>query len=394
MSGMIPLRRVTRLAYGDALASEARGDGIVPVVGSGGVSGTHDKSNFGAPGIVVGRKGSYGSIHWVPSAGFAIDTAYYIDEGLTSANLRWLYYVLQAVDLRGPSQDVGVPGLSREAAYAMLVPDPPPLAEQRRIADFLDAETARIDKLVSFQERLYDLLIERDNSLRDGLLHKLFETEGEAPLRRVTLGIEQGTSPQCETTPASRGEWGVLKLSAVKRGRFDHAENKRLPDEVTPATAYEVKAGDLLVTRANTPSLVGDVAVVGEGASQLLLPDLIYRVRLTDTVSAEFIAQVALGRRTRALIEATARGSSQSMVKLRGEDIKSWPIPKIGKPQQAEFLHAIRQGTAQTQHLRSLVQRQLALLTERRQALITAAVTGQFDITTAGGRNVTEGVSA
>ncbi|RDD89791.1 hypothetical protein DVZ84_07040 [Streptomyces parvulus] len=39
-------------------------------------------------------------------------------------------------------------------------------------------------------------------------------------------------------------------------------------------------------------------------------------------------------------------------------------------------------------------QRQLALLAERRQALITAAVTGQFDVTTASGRNVTDGVTA
>jgi type I restriction enzyme S subunit len=269
----------------------------------------------------------------------------------------------------------------------------PAQEEQRRIADFLDVETARIDKLVSLQKRLDNLLTERDNSLRDGLLHELFTTEGETPLRRVVLRIEQGTSPQCEATPAGPGEWGVLKLSAVKHGRFDPAENKRLPDEVAPTKAYEVEAGDLLVTRANTPSLVGDVAVVGEGASRLLLPDLIYRVRLTDAVNAEFVTQVALGRRTRALIEAAARGSSQSMVKLRGEDIKTWPIPNVGKPQQMEFLHAIRQGTAQTQRLRHLVQRQLALLAERRQALITAAVTGQFDVTTASGRNVTEGVS-
>jgi type I restriction enzyme S subunit len=382
------------LAYGDALSSEAREDGNVPVVGSGGVSGTHDKSNFGAPGIVVGRKGSYGSIHWIPSGGFAIDTAYYIDKRLTSVHLKWLYYVLQAVDLRGPSQDVGVPGLSRDAAYNVLVPSPPPLEEQRRIAEFLDAETTRIDQLITLRQRLTNLLAERDNALRDGLVDKLFSSEGAVPLRRVALGIEQGTSPQCDAVPRELGEWGVLKLSAVKQGVFNPSENKRLPDDISPIEDFAVRPGDLLITRANTPNLVGDAAVVGEDSSQLLLPDLIYRVQLTGEMTAEFLMHVALSGRTRSLVEAVARGSSQTMVKLRGEDIKSWPVPRASSAQQARLVREIERGTARTQKLRQVLDQQITMLAERRQALITAAVTGQFNVTTSSGRNVTEGVSA
>jgi type I restriction enzyme S subunit len=353
----------------------------------------HNESNFHAPGIVIGRKGSYGSVHWIASSGFAIDTAYYIDDRLTSVNLRWLYYVLQAVDLRGPSQDVGVPGLSREAAYNVLVPSPPPLEEQGRIVDFLDAETSRIDGLVTLRHRQVNLLAERNSALRDSLIDKLFATEGEVPLRRVVLGIEQGESPQCDAVPREMGEWGVLKLSAVKQGVFNPSENKRLPDDVSPTKGYEVQPGDLLVTRANTPSLVGDAAVVCEGSSWLLLPDLIYRVRLTGQMSAKFLMHVALSGRTRSLVESVARGSSQSMVKLRGEDIKSWPIPRASHAQQAELVQEIQRGTTGTQKLRQVIDQQIALLTERRQSLITAAVTGQFDVTTASGRHVTEGVT-
>ncbi|MEU8577873.1 restriction endonuclease subunit S [Streptomyces asoensis] len=270
----------------------------------------------------------------------------------------------------------------------------PPLEKQRRIADFLDAETARIDKIAVLQKRVSDRLTERDNALRDGLLDRLIDAEGEIPLRRLTSGIEQGASPQCDATPReSRHEWGVLKLSAVKRGTFDPGENKKLPDDAVLETTYEVRPGDFLVTRANTPNLVGDVAVVGRNAERLLLPDLIYRVRLANDVNAEFISQVALGRRLRTLIESVARGSSQSMVKLRGEDIKSWPIPRATRTQQDELVKAMHDGTAATTQLKSLVRQQLTLLAERRQALITAAVTGQFDVSSASGRNVTEGVS-
>ncbi|MFC4500207.1 restriction endonuclease subunit S [Streptomyces vulcanius] len=266
--------------------------------------------------------------------------------------------------------------------------------EQRRIADFLDAETARIDQIVTLLRVLADRLSERENAVRDGLVEALFEAEGTVPLRRFTTRIEQGESPQCDAVPRQHpNDWGVLKLSSVKRGRFIAVEHKRLPDGVTPNSSYLIKRGDLLVTRANTPNLVGDVAVVGDEVERLLLPDLIYRVGLAEDVSADFIAQVGLSGRVRSFIESVARGSSQSMVKLRGEDIKAWPVPRASRDQQMKLVREVDESAASTARLIDLVRHQLHLLAERRQALITAAVTGQFDVSTASGRNVTDGVT-
>ncbi|MFE4384036.1 hypothetical protein ACFRPD_31290, partial [Streptomyces cyaneofuscatus] len=145
-------------------------------------------------------------------------------------------------------------------------------------------------------------------------------------------------------------------------------------------------------SRANTPALVGDAAVVGSDHAKLLLPDLIYRVVLSPGMDAKYVAQVALSGRVRTLIESVARGSSQSMVKLRGEDIKNWPIPAASSAQQAEVVKEIERETGVTERLRNATSSLIRLLAERRQALITAAVTGQFDVSTASGRNVTDGV--
>lgn len=82
------------------------------------------------------------------------------------------------------------------------------------------------------------------------------------------------------------------------------------------------------------------------------------------------------------------------MVKLRGEDIKTWPLPMATQTQQATLVQEIQSGLQGTGRLRTAVALQLSLLAERRQALITAAVTGQFDVSSASGRNVTDGVSA
>jgi type I restriction enzyme S subunit len=212
------------------------------------------------------------------------------------------------------------------------------------------------------------------------LVDDLVSEVGELPLRRFASTIEQGTSPVCENYARELDRWGVLKLSAVKQGRFFPEENKQLPEEIEPVRQYEIHDGDLLVTRANTPDLVGDVAVAKGASPRLLLPDLIYRVGLDRKISADFAAQVFLSTRVRSLITATARGSSQSMVKLRGEDIREWPIPRADVKQQAELVAAITEQLESTAKLKAAIDRQLSLLAERRQALITAAVTGQIEV--------------
>jgi type I restriction enzyme S subunit len=266
------------------------------------------------------------------------------------------------------------------------------IVEQRRIADFLDAETVRIDRLLTLKNSVQMQLIERVRSVRDGLVDRLADLEASVPLRRFITRIEQGASPQCEASPrAGEDEWAVLKLSSVKNGKFHPGENKRLPDDGQFSSMNEVRAGDLLVTRANTPSLVGDVAVVGENPqSRLLLPDLIYRVGLIGEIKAEYVAQIALSGRIRSLIESVARGTSQSMVKLRGEDIKEWPIPITTLSRQAEVIKEIAAAADTATSLQRITERQVKLLTERRQALITVAVTGQIDVSTASGRGIEE----
>lgn len=119
------LRHLARLQYGDSLADERRLDGDVAVYGSNGPVGVHDRANTRGPVIVVGRKGSFGKLQFSRAPVFAIDTTYFVDEHSATCDLRWLYYALSTVELDRLSFDVGVPGLSREAAYAQRIPTAP-----------------------------------------------------------------------------------------------------------------------------------------------------------------------------------------------------------------------------------------------------------------------------
>ncbi|MBF6148041.1 restriction endonuclease subunit S [Nocardia nova] len=268
----------------------------------------------------------------------------------------------------------------------------PPLEEQRRIADFLDAETSRIDQLVALQSAAAIKLRDREVVQRDIAVDRLIERGEVAPLRRFVWSVDQGSSPQCDSTPAAEGEWGVLKVSCLRPGIFNPEENKRLPDDVEPDKGSEVREGDLLITRANTPQLVGSTAVVGAVRSRLLLSDKIFRVRLIARMSPRYVAEVAAGTRVRALCAATSNGASQSMANIRFEEVKAWPIPVVGLDEQQRFVEEMSQGRELLTQVHNAVERQICLLNERRQALITAAVTGQFDVTTASGRKLKQGV--
>ena len=71
-----PIKKRICLEYGSSLTEESRQLGDVPVFGSNGRVGTHDTSCVDGPGILVGRKGSVGQVHFSESAFWPIDTVY------------------------------------------------------------------------------------------------------------------------------------------------------------------------------------------------------------------------------------------------------------------------------------------------------------------------------
>ena len=204
---LVRLGEVMRFNYGVSLPEADRLPGDVPVMGSAGRVGTHNKATSSGPGIVIGRKGSIGAVTWVPCDFVAIDTTYVATPINGQANLRWTYHLLARENLARLNRATGVPGLNRDDVYALRRPVPPP-SEQRAIAavlDSIDEATERTEAVVAATERL-----------RDALLHEL-----------LTRGVpgwhtEWKDAPGVGTIPAC---WEVVRLgdvAKVERGKFAH----------------------------------------------------------------------------------------------------------------------------------------------------------------------------
>ncbi|HDG9105653.1 TPA: restriction endonuclease subunit S [Klebsiella pneumoniae] len=117
------LSDIAILNYGKALKKTERIDGPYPVYGSGGVTGFHNNYLVTGPGIIIGRKGTIGTIYWEDSNFFPIDTVYYV-VNKKDTSLYYLYYLLQTLNLPNMNTDAAVPGLNRENVYRLSVLKP------------------------------------------------------------------------------------------------------------------------------------------------------------------------------------------------------------------------------------------------------------------------------
>lgn len=274
----------------------------------------------------------------------------------------------------------------------------PTKSEQERIANFLDDKTARIDALVAEKERLLASLAEwRGAELTricfgeflpqvltgNSWLPSLPEGWKVMRLKHMVTGIEQGWSPECESRLAEQDEWGVLKAGAANGGVFREDEHKALPTSLEPLPALEVKAGDVLVTRASgTADYVGSFAYVYAIREKLMLSDKNFRLKFgaERPLNPELLAWMCNTRVLREQILQYVSGADGLAKNIGSGNLRElWlAVPPIEvQPELIAQLHASR---TRIDELAQHVGEHISRLREYRSSLISAAVTGQLNV--------------
>ena len=190
--------------YGKSLASRDRASsGAVPVYGSNGVVGFHDKAITHGPTVIIGRKGTAGAVHFSSGPCWPIDTTFYI-EGKDRELVRFQYYALQSLGLEGMNTDSAVPGLNRTAVHARQIIVPVSARERQSIAEVLGALDDKIE------------LNRRTNGTLEAMARALFKSwfvdfdpvHAKAALRNKANHSPQGGSDE------SAGGWTVAQARA------------------------------------------------------------------------------------------------------------------------------------------------------------------------------------
>ena len=276
----------------------------------------------------------------------------------------------------------------------------PSLSSQKAIADFLDHKTAAIDALIEKKQKLLDLLAEKRAALINQAVTKGLDPNvpmkdsgipwiGEIPahwevmqLRRTLRGIEQGWSPQCDARPVTADEWGVLKAGCTAAGVFRPYEHKALPPELEPRPHLQVRQGDLLMSRASgSPDIVGSAALVGPLQHRLLLSDKLFRLQVDGAVAVPDFLVMALGNRSaRSQIENSISGAEGLANNLPQARLKEVIVACAPVREQQDIASTVAESLEGSRRLAGSLSTSVERLQEYRQALITAAVTGQLDI--------------
>ncbi|BBH42644.1 putative type I restriction enzyme specificity protein [Microcystis viridis NIES-102] len=225
----------------------------------------------------------------------------------------------------------------------------PPLEEQRRIA-------AILDKADGVRRKRKEAIRLTDELLKSTFL-EMFGDPVTNPkgwevreLGDCVKDIESGWSPKCDTRQAEPEEWGVLKLGAVTYGHFNPDENKAmLPDDV-PRQELEIKTGDLLVTRKNTYELVGASAFVQMTRPKLMLPDLIFRLRLIDGIDPVYVWQTLSQKTMRLKLSGLAGGTAGSMPNISKARLRTLPFPVPPQLLQLKYREIFNQFWLKKEH--------------------------------------------
>lgn len=198
-------------------------------------------------------------------------------------------------------------------------------------------------------------------------------------LKRVVSLVESGVSVNAVDEPAGSDEVGVLKTSSVYSGSFEPRENKTVVTEELERVACPVKAGTLIVSRMNTPALVGAAGLVHEDAGNLFLPDRLWQVHFSGMLP-KFAYYWTAGPSYRAQVQMACAGTSASMQNLSQDEFLRFSLPIPPLNEQSAIAAFLDRETTKIDALIADQQKLIALLAEKRQATISHAVTKGLDV--------------
>jgi type I restriction enzyme, S subunit len=253
--------------------------------------------------------------------------------------------------------------------YANIPVSVPSLDEQRRIADFLDAETVRIDALSKTYEATKSNLDERMQCFIDMLI----DEAGELVPLKYFVRFREGPGIMAidfrdEGTP-------LIRISGLRDGIVT-LNGANYLDEDTAATRwsqFRLRLGDYVISGSATMgavSIVKDSAVVGA----IPYTGLIILRPVNSDIVMEYVATALSSSLFMRQIDLLKAGATMQHFGPTHLAQVSLPLPTPER--QAAIASAMREISEQISKTTNVINRQRVLLAERRQALITAAVTG------------------
>lgn len=314
-----PLIEVAKLQRGFDLPVHEREVGDIPVFAANGPIGTHSAAMCKGPGVITGRSGTIGKVHFIDADYWPLNTSLFVVD-FCGNHPKWVFHMLSAFGLQRFSQGAGVPTLNRNLVHGELV-EVPPLEEQRRIASILD-------KADSLRRKRQEAIRLADELLRAVFIDMFGDPEtnpksfAKGTIRDLVSSANYGTS---EKASEQMGQYPILRMNNITYGGgWDFSSMKYVDLDEASAHKYMTQKGDLLFNRTNSKELVGKTAVYMRDEPMAIAGYLV-RVRMNERGNAHYVSgylNSAHGKRT---LEARAK-SIVGMANINAQEMQDIPL--------------------------------------------------------------------
>lgn len=314
----------------------------------------------------------------------------------SKADDRFLFYAVQTVPFDLLVNPGAVPSLSDRnlRMWKVLVPL---REEQRQIAEYLDRETGKIDALIAKQEQLVETLLERRSALtKQALSRGLAESEelrdsgvawlGAVPSRWVVqplgrlIAVTSGFPFKSELFTSDPEDTRLLRGVNINPGRTKWDEVARWRRKSNDGLdEYELSVGDI-VLGLDRPIVSAGMRIARIEKSDLpaLVLQRVARIRPRTGIDASFVYLLLSAQ---AFVDyLTPIFTGVSVPHMSPDQLKGYTVAIPPLDQQIEIVRHVAESNYQIGRLMEKASVGTQLLRERRQALISAAVTGKIDV--------------
>ena len=347
------------------------------------IAAAYSRSSLAAGDIVISIGPSYGKTMLV---GAELEGAN-LTQGTArvapapSVDVSYLMYALQSSEAIG-FWDSSVGGATFRALNLGPLSNTPvplhPYSDQQKIADYLDRETAEIDAFIADLDDYSTLLSHRLDAERDRIFLALLDSSNPVPLKRwLKIPLSYGA-----TAAANHFDPGEVRYLRIT----DFGAEGDLRPEVATSLPYEAAAGymtapgDILLARSG--ATVGKAFMVPDSLPEACFAGYLVRARCQNRVEASFVWHALQTTKYKDWIAANA--TVATIQNVSAQKFGTYRIPRPSLAKQSEVIEELDRVQKNIDASQALSAEARTLAVERRAALISAAVTGQIDVTAQG----------
>ena len=388
----------TRISSGDGISNEELQDGgEYEVLGGGsGIMGYHNNYNIDGDNLIIGRVGACGYVKRTNGKRYVSDNALIMRITSNTLLFNYLYYVLTSAELSRLNTSTAQPLITATKVYNVSIPLPS-LAEQQRIAEFLDRKCGEVDEMIALQEQIIEELkaykqsviteavtkgLNPDVPMKDSGIEWIGEIPERWSLYRIKYNtflkgrigwqglnsndfIDEGYCLITGTDFDNKGGINWDTCYRISKERFDEDE------------LLHIKNGDLLMTKDGTVGKMAYIQNLPEEAS--LNSHLLIIRQTTNIISNEFLYWVMLSNVFKRFCSIYQSGSIMSSISQSTLGMMSCYCPSI--EEQNSIVTYLKTKCTEIDSLINIKLSKIDSLKEYKKSIIYEYVTGKKEIT-------------